>query len=629
LQIPARRIPPALSQQWRVKMSEQIVAIPLGQLVRSKANMRRVDRHTDIAQLAENIAAVGLLENLVVQLAPAEGNAMLKYEVVAGGRRLAALERLAKTGKIASTYAVPCRVIQDASAEALTEISLAENFQRVPAHPADQFDAFAKLHKSGSSAATIASRFGIAKTFVEQRLKLASVSPRLLAVYRKGEMSLEQLTTFTINEDRALQEKVWFENPYSDLAPSAIRRLLTQSAVEADERRARFIGAKAYQKAGGTIVRDLFDAENEGYFADSQLLDRLVAEKLKQTADALGAEGWSWVEVRTDADFSYLRSFRRLAASETALLEADEQRLSALGDRYDALIAELEDAENSEASEELDRIDAEMAKLQSAKAVWTAEDKARSGVLVGLDFDGTVSLTLGLIRGDDEDGAAETTVSSARKEKDGYPESVQLDLSAHRTAALRASVLGNPDLAYLLLLDSLVRQIFGGGAPDCLEIRVTEVSLDRASQTVGESEAMEALSKQHAYWSEKRAAAKDGWKWICKLSESQRHKLMAYCVAASVNALRLSGHQREGVDQLAALAGLDMADWWKVDSSFFQRLSKVNIQKAIQETAGSIPKSRYEGLGKSELARFAEKTASGWLPQVFRKERPPIAEAAK
>ncbi len=610
-------------------MNEQIVAIPLGQLVRSKANMRRIDRNADIAQLAENIAAVGLLENLVVQPAPTVDGAIPMYEVVAGGRRLAALQRLAKDGKIAASHAVPCRVVQDLSAETLTEISLAENFQRVPAHPADQFEAFAKLSRSGSSAATIASRFGVSKTFVEQRLKLASVSPRILAVYRKGEMSLEQLTAFTITEDRDLQEKVWFENPYSYIAPQAIRRMLTQSNVEASDRRARFIGVKAYHKAGGTFVRDLFDTENEGYFADSQLLDRLVADKLKETADALGAEGWSWVEVRPDADFSHLRSFRRLSASETSLPVADEQRLTALGERYDALVAELEDAENSEASEELDGIEADIAELQSRKSVWTAEDKARSGALVSLNFDGTLSLTLGLIRGEGEEDGDEPAVSSMRKEKEGYPESVQLDLSAHRTAALRASILSNPDLAYLLLLDSLVSQIFGNGASDCLEIRISEASLDRASQTVGESKAVAALTKQHAYWSEKRQAAKDSWAWLCKLSESQQHKLMAYCVAASVNALRQSGRERDGVNELAILAGLDMADWWKADASFFQRLSKAEIQKAIRESDASIPQYRYEQLGKADLAKFAEKVASEWLPPLFWKEQPPLAEAAE
>lgn len=608
-------------------MNEQIVSIPLGQLVRSKANMRRIDRHADIAQLADNIASVGLLENLVVQTASVANGAMSTYEVVAGGRRLAALQRLAKAGRIAETYAVPCRVMQELPDQTLTEISLAENFQRVPAHPVDQFEAFAKLVKAGSSPATIASRFGIAKTFVEQRLKLASVSSRLLAVYRKGEMDLEQLMAFTINEDHALQEQVWFESGHTDPAPRLIRGLLTRSSVDADDRRARFIGAKANQKAGGTIVRDLFDAENEGYFSDSQLLDRMVAEKLKKTADALGAEGWSWVEARNGSDYSYPSSFERVSASEIALPEADEERLSELASQYDTMVAELEDAGIDEASEELDRIETEMRALQSRKSVWTDEDKARSGVIVSLDHEGNVTCMLGLVRdGDSEDAEEE---GSQRVKKEGYPESVQLDLSAHKTAALRASIVSDPDLAYLLLLDSLVAQVFGHAAQDCLEVRVTETSLERASQSVLERRAMSVMAKQHAYWSEKYAAATDSWVWIRRLSQSQQHKLMAYCIAVSVNALRLTGRDRSGVSELAERTDLDMADWWKADASFFQRLSKADIQKAIQETAPSIPEGRYGHLGKADLAKYAEKAAANWLPLVFRKEKEQSAQAAE
>jgi len=62
---------------------------------------------------------------------------------------------------------------------------------------------------------------------VLQRLKLAAVSPRLLAVYRSGEMSLEQLMAFTISDDHGAQEAVWFERPFSDLSSQDIRNTLT------------------------------------------------------------------------------------------------------------------------------------------------------------------------------------------------------------------------------------------------------------------------------------------------------------------------------------------------------------------------------------------------------------------
>jgi hypothetical protein len=49
--------------------------------------------------------------------------------------------------------------------------------------PADQFEAFAKLHKEeGMAAEDIAARFGVTPTVVKQRLKLAAVSHNLKVI---------------------------------------------------------------------------------------------------------------------------------------------------------------------------------------------------------------------------------------------------------------------------------------------------------------------------------------------------------------------------------------------------------------------------------------------------------------
>jgi hypothetical protein len=64
-------------------------------------------------------------------------------------------------------------------------------------HPADQYEAFAKLHgEEGMSAEDIAARFGVTAAVVRQRLKLGAVSPKLRALNRKGEMNLDQLALF-------------------------------------------------------------------------------------------------------------------------------------------------------------------------------------------------------------------------------------------------------------------------------------------------------------------------------------------------------------------------------------------------------------------------------------------------
>ena len=117
----------------------------------------------------------GLIHNLTVveQLAD-NGENSGKYEVVAGGRRLAALQRLAKQKKVPKTFAVPCHVVDAATA---TETSLAENIIRVAMHPADQFNAFHDLVvQSGLSIDDVAARFGVSPLFVRQRLKHANVA---------------------------------------------------------------------------------------------------------------------------------------------------------------------------------------------------------------------------------------------------------------------------------------------------------------------------------------------------------------------------------------------------------------------------------------------------------------------
>ena len=68
------------------------------------------------------------------------------YEVVAGGRRLAAFKLLAKKRRIAKEWEVPCLLVADASART---VSLTENVQREAMHPADQFEAFAALVERG------------------------------------------------------------------------------------------------------------------------------------------------------------------------------------------------------------------------------------------------------------------------------------------------------------------------------------------------------------------------------------------------------------------------------------------------------------------------------------------------
>jgi ParB family transcriptional regulator, chromosome partitioning protein len=71
-----------------------IIAIPLSKLTRSARNVRKSGGDS-IDGLATSILVHGLIHNLkVVQQHADNGENSGKYEVVAGGRRFAALQRL-------------------------------------------------------------------------------------------------------------------------------------------------------------------------------------------------------------------------------------------------------------------------------------------------------------------------------------------------------------------------------------------------------------------------------------------------------------------------------------------------------------------------------------------------------
>ena len=204
--------------------------IPLNKLILSQKNVRRIKNGQTIEQLAEDIANRELIQSLNVRpVLDAEGQETGVFEVPAGGRRLLALQHLAKTKRLAKNAPVPCIVTTDGSAE---EDSLAENVHREALHPLDQFKAFKTLVDAGATEEEIAARFFVSSLIVKQRLKLASVSPKLLDLYAAGDMTLDQLTAFSVSPDHAHQEQVWDTVQRGcNKAAYYIKQLLTQNQV--------------------------------------------------------------------------------------------------------------------------------------------------------------------------------------------------------------------------------------------------------------------------------------------------------------------------------------------------------------------------------------------------------------
>ena len=271
-----------------ITMTQDLRLIPLGQLELSPLNVRKVAASTaDDAELLASIRENGIKQNLVVHALP-DG----KFAVDAGGRRLKALKQLASDGVIPHDHPVSC-LVEDEQNAIVT--SATENLQRAAMHPADQFEAFAQMIAEGRKEDDIALKFGVSVDLVRRRLKLARIAPELIEQFRAGEMTLECVMAFTLTDDHDRQMTVW--NAVKDsyhIHPQSIKRQLTETAHSASSSIGRFVGIRAYEAAGGVLLRDLFDDNAAAHMENPELLERLAIEKLQDAAKTYDAD-WKWV----------------------------------------------------------------------------------------------------------------------------------------------------------------------------------------------------------------------------------------------------------------------------------------------------------------------------------------------
>ncbi|HFQ2352989.1 TPA: ParB N-terminal domain-containing protein, partial [Pseudomonas aeruginosa] len=541
--------------------TKNLILVPLSQLLprRSKRNARTTSRMS-IPELAASIARVGPLQNLVVILA-ADGE---HYEVVAGDRRLTALKLLAKKKRIPADYEVACLLVPDASART---VSLAENLLREQMHPADQFEAFAALVKEGRPIEDIAADFGVTPLVVQRRLKLANVSPRLLADYRAGAVTLEQLMALTITDDHAAQESAFYGAPEWQRGASALRERLTEREIDATHPLVRFAGLDAYTAAGGGIRRDLFAEGDAGtYLTDAALLETLVRGKLDALAGDVRAEGWAWVEAVPHMSYAERQAFQNAPRQRREPNAREARRIASLQTRLDKIYAELEeayDAEDEDKTEALEprreQVAGELQAVEEALQGYAPDVRAVAGAIVTLDRSGEAMIHRGLLREAEAKalrtlerlrqgfGSAESEAGNDDEGEDAeQPKAASLSdrlaqrLSAHRTAALQIEVARHPQVALAALVHGMVQSVlqdnhYGHDLPLGVSLKVQD-RLEGMAPDWPESPAAVALRELQQVAGE--ALPQDSAELFAALlaiEQGELVRLLAVCVAATVD----------------------------------------------------------------------------------------------
>ncbi|GER09487.1 ParB/RepB/Spo0J family partition protein [Variovorax boronicumulans] len=627
----------AVATAGAVAASQELLLIPLSKLRPSNRNVRK-SGGTSIPELAASIVRVGLLHNLTVVAAP-DGE---HYDVVAGRRRLAALKLLVKRRKLAKGHEVHCLLVLD---DAARTVSLTENVQREAMSPIEELFAWKDLVAEGRPVEDIAADFGVTPLVVRRRLKLANVSPRLLADFELQAVTLEQLMALAITDDHAAQEAAFYDSPQWQRSPEALRDHLTSDEIDASrDAVARFVGLETYEQAGGGVRRDLFADDQNGIFlTDGALLEALARDRLAPMVEQVRAEGWAWVDAVPRATSSHLYQFQRARSSRREPSKAEAKRIAKLEDRQSTLHERLDDDNEDMTDEqaqalhdEMDELGNELDAIERQLVEYPPAAVALAGAMVSLDPMGGVVVHRGLLREEqakalreqarqeEDTNASSSSAATEEPAKPDISEKLARRLSAHRTAALQAEVARHPQVALVAMVHRLALRVIvdcygSGGSP--VDISATpQDGLGLHAPDMAQSRAAIGMGKVRQAWADRLPNNPDAlFAELLAFPQQELLSLLAVCVASTVSAL--ASHEEEvPAAALAQAVNLDMHDWWTPTAAgYFEHVSKSKALEAVQAFAPDHV-NRLTKLRKAELASEAERLAAGtgWLPVMFR-----------
>ena len=671
---PERAAPPApvpssteTSMNHTASLPETAIRdIPLCRLALAPENVRKTPSDEAAqAQLLASIKAHGLLKNLVARPDAPDADGVERFAVVAGGRRLAALQALAENGTLHADHPVPCKIAANGNAQ---ELSLAENVSYLPMHPADQVVAFSELARTGATVAAIAARFGVSERLVEQRLRLGNAAPELLDAYRAEAIDLETLKAFAVTTDHDRQLGVWEQVSSQGYRPTAwqVKRMLTEERVPAGTAIARFVGVAAYEAAGGPVLRDLFADEHENgvWLEDPALLNDLAVTKLTAAADEL-ATRWKWAEAALEVDWSATARYGRIHPVPSEETDAESAEIERLTTRHDEIATMEEHEWTDELVAEAEAIETRLHAIGDevdARASFRAEDFAMAGCIATVGRDGTLQVIEGLVKPEDmpkETGTA-ADAQNVDARNDGAPDSgsrvngpavttpatppvdprakarvdagvgigLADDLRAIRTALVKAHLANDFEAAFDLVVFQMVRAVFARGYTaswHTLDIVFNETA-DRPTNRTNDDD--------FASWSPGEAILADWshlpFEWmegeddaacfaaLARLPRADKEKLFAAAVARTVKGQLAFEHDaRPELEATVARLDIDFARHVRPTAAMlWSRIRKSRILDIARETLGAAWASTRAKYKKADLAQSMEDAFAAGAPPV-------------
>lgn len=202
------------------------------------------------------------------------------------------------------------------------------------------------------------------------------------------------------------------------------------------------------------------------------------------------------------------------------------------------------------------------------------------------------------------------------------------DLTAQRTAALRALLAGNADVALATVVHAMALPLFYDryGGNNSLSLAIETSDLCRSAKGIDDTPAVRSLAEQEGQWRQRLPETSEAlWAWCLSQDTDTRLALLSFCAACSVDAVRRPHHHAEAriahADRLATALSLDMREWWQPTSgNYLARVPKQRVLEAVAEGVSAEAADNFRKLKKDTLISHAEErlAGSGWLPAPLR-----------
>ena len=204
-----------------------------------------------LAELADSIAAVGVIQPLIVR------------PIVGGGYQIVAGERRRRAAQSAGLTEVPV-VIRDLSDKEVDEIALIENLQREDLNPVEEAEGYRHLmNEYGMTQEQVASRVGKSRPSVANSVRLLELPDSVLGMLTAGDLTVGHVRPLLGLHDEETMVKI---------ACQAVKKKMTVRDVE----------KQVKKEKGEVTTAKKAPAERDNYFDEVEIaLSMALGRKVK------------------------------------------------------------------------------------------------------------------------------------------------------------------------------------------------------------------------------------------------------------------------------------------------------------------------------------------------------------